>query len=238
MYGRPPFLRTARRLADTARALALCVLVQAVWLAGCQGVPGRQANFERCLSGERACREADLTPEELARLAEWHRRRHLEDCLAQGRCNEALLSPVERARVHAVARQANLDACLRGEAACRVEFLDDDQKAVARDAALARNVDHCLAGIALCDTSLLTAAQRDAVRQAYLDRNFTGCMNAVGTLVACNREDLTPQQRALVDRRDIAVNRYVCANALMGCDESLLAADQGPAVAAEGANPR
>lgn len=92
---------------------------------------------------------------------------------------------------------------------------------------MARNADHCLAGIALCDDSLLTVAQRDAVRLAYLDRNFTGCMNAVGTLVACNRDDLTPQQRALVDRRNIAVNQYLCAHALLGCDESLLAADDG-----------
>ena len=51
-------------------------------------------------------------------------------------------------------------------------------------------------------------------------------MNAVGTLVSCNRNDLSTEQRELVNRRNLTLNLYVCTYALMGCDERLLTAEQ------------
>jgi hypothetical protein len=83
-----------------------------------------------------------------------------------------------------------------------------------------------MSGLTGCDESRLTEPERAAMREAYSQRNFSGCMNTVGTLVRCSPEDLSEAQRELVERRNRAANLYVCAHALIGCDETLLSEDQ------------
>jgi hypothetical protein len=59
-----------------------------------------------------------------------------------------------------------------------------------------------------------------------LERNYLGCLHAVGTLVSCNPDDLSPEQRERVRRRNLAANLYACLYAIFGCDESLLTLEQ------------
>jgi hypothetical protein len=51
-------------------------------------------------------------------------------------------------------------------------------------------------------------------------------MNAVGTLVSCNPQDLSAEQRDSVERRNLSVNAFLCSNAMFGCDVDLLTAEQ------------
>jgi hypothetical protein len=172
-----------------------------------------------------------LSAGEQQRVFEARSRQHLRDCLAGWRCNEATLTAEERQRVQASVAQLNFEACLKGEANCRNDLLSNKERLEVERAAALRNVELCMSGLAACDEVALTDPQRTAAWQAYSDRNFAGCMNAVGTLVRCNRDDLSPEQKIQVDRRNLAVNFYVCANALLGCNPDLLTPDQRDRIA-------
>ena len=89
-----------------------------------------------------------------------------------------------------------------------------------------------MSGLTACNEVVLTDSQRAAAWQAYSDRNFASCMNAVGTLVSCNRDDLSAEQKAQVDRRNLAVNFYVCTNSLLGRNPDLLTPEQRDRIAA------
>ena len=154
-------------------------------------------------------------------------RQHFRDCLAGLRCNAALLSWQEQHRVRLAVSQLNFQACISGEAACSKDALTDDQRADQ-----SRNFEACLGGLTSCNPALLGEVQRTSVREAYEQRNFSGCMNTVGTLVRCNLDVLSPEQQDLVRRRNLAVNLFLCTNAVLGCDESLLTPEQRARIAA------
>jgi hypothetical protein len=84
---------------------------------------------------------------------------------------------------------------LKGEASCRNDLLNEEERIEVERAAALRNVELCMSGLTACNEVALTDPQRAAAWQAYSDRNFAGCMNAVGTLVSCNRDDLSVEQR-------------------------------------------
>ena len=183
-------------------------------------------NFDRCLADERGCNASLLTDDEQQRLFELKGQQHFQDCLAGLRCNVSLLSEQERHQARMAFSQLNFQACLRGEAACRKEALSDDQRIEVQQADRLRNFEACLGGLTRCDEALLGESQFAAVRDAYAQRNFSGCMNTVGTLVGCNLDDLSDEQRALVRRRNLAVNLFLCANAILGCNDGLLTPEQ------------
>ena len=128
--------------------------------------------------------------------------------------------------VRTAVSQLNFQACFRGEAACREEALTDEQRNEVQQADRLRNFEACLGGLTRCSEAMLSEAQLAEVRDAYAQRNFSGCMNTVGTLVGCNPDDLSAEQRDLVTRRNLAVNLFLCANAILGCDERLLTPEQ------------
>ena len=200
-------------------------------LTACAADSSRRGNLERCLAGDLYCDASLLSAGEQQRVFEARSRQHLRDCLAGWRCNEATLTAEERQRVHASVAQLNFEACLKGEANCRNALLNDDERIEIERAAALRNVERCMSGLTACNEVALTDPQRVAAWQAYSERNFAGCMNAVGTLVSCNRDSLSAEQKAEVDRRNLAVNFYVCANALLGCNPDLLTPDQRDRIA-------
>lgn len=194
--------------------------------AACSVDATRQANFERCLANDRACDASLLTVADEQRLFDLHREQHFQDCLGGMRCNESVLSEQELREVHSAVAELNFDACLKGEASCRLPALTDLQRTEVDEAARARNLELCVGGLTGCDESALTPSQRMAARTAYLQRNFSGCMNTVGTLVRCNPEDLSKEQRELVRLRNLSANLYVCSSGIPGCDERMLTSEQ------------
>lgn len=195
-------------------------------LLGCAADPATQANFRDCLADEYTCNSALLTEEQTRQLIEVRRPQHFLDCLAGRRCNESLLDPAELGQARQAAVQRSFAACLRGEADCRTELLDDNQRMQVDRAGNSRNFMYCVSGLSACDPGTLTPEQAASARAAYLQRNFAGCMNSVGTLLRCNAGDLTVEQRELVLRRNVAVNFYICSNALIGCNDALLTPEQ------------
>jgi len=198
----------------------------ALVLCGCVTAPAVRSNFERCLADDYTCNSTLLTAEETERLIEARGPEHFLDCLAGRRCNESLLSEAELAQVRAATGQINFESCLRGEAVCSRENLSEGQRSEVAQAGNARNFMYCLSGLSACDRSTLTETQTAAAHSAYLQRNFAGCMNSVGTLLSCNPDDLSTEQRDLVRKRNLAVNLYVCSNALIGCVDELLTPQQ------------
>lgn len=209
-----------------ARWAILASLFFAALLCACGSPHAGRANFERCLASDRGCDTALLSAGERQRIWDVENEKHFQDCLAGLRCNERALSGDERHQVRAAAAKRNLSACLGGEADCRRDALAEDERAKVRKADAERNFRYCLGGLTACDAAALTDSQRSAVRAAYLERNYSGCMNAVGTLVNCNPADLSSEQRERVRLRNLEANAYICANALMGCDEALLTPEQ------------
>lgn len=112
-----------------------------------------------------------------------------------------------------------------------MEALTDAERPVVEDTLRARNMDLCRNGLAHCNADLLDDEGKAAARDAYLARNFISCMNTVGTLVPCRPEDLSHGQREQVRQRNLAANRYVCRLGIMGCDESLLTAEERESLA-------
>lgn len=218
--------RSARVLAALLSGLFLLAL------GGCTTNAARKANFDRCLANERSCEASLLTAVEQQRLFDLKSQQHFQDCLAGLRCNAALLGEQEQRQVRMAVSQLNFKACLRGEAACREEALTDGQRVEVRQADRLRNFEACLGGLTGCNEAMLSEAQLAAVRDAYAQRNFSGCMNTVGTLVGCNPDDLSGEQRDLVKRRNLAVNLFLCANAILGCDERSLTPEQRARIAA------
>ena len=159
-------------------------------------------------------------------------RQHFQDCLAGLRCNLSVLSEQEQRQAHMAFSQLNFQTCFRGEAACREEALSVDQRIEVQHADRLRNFEACLGGLTRCDEAMLSESQLAAVRDAYAQRNFSGCMNTVGTLVGCNLDDLSDEQRGLVRRRNLAVNLFLCGNAILGCNDSLLTPEQRARLAA------
>jgi len=129
------------------------------------------------------------------------------------------------------ARKANFDRCLANERSCDASLLTASEQQRLFDLKSQQHFQDCLAGLR-CNAALLSEAQLAAVRDAYAQRTFSGCMNTVGTLVGCNPDDLSAEQRDLVRRRNLAVNFFLCANAILGCDESLLTSEQRARIAA------
>ncbi len=207
----------AALLALSGLALSLC---------GCSAHSGLTANFAHCLANERSCEESRLSATEQEHIAESRRQQHLQDCLARQRCNEGSLSEQELRQVREAVARLNNEACLRAEADCDERLLTERQRLGVQAAMRLRNKENCMAGLVTCEETLLSATELTQMRAAYEERNFSGCMNAVGTLVQCNPEDLTAEQREMVNRRAIAANYFLCANAAFGCVESLLTEDQ------------
>lgn len=218
--------RMTPRCGNALTPWACAVLVAASMLTGCSADPSRQANLAHCLADDRDCDASLLTDEQRQQIDERQSARHFEDCLAGLRCNELTLSEEQRRQVRDAVAQINLQACLKGEAGCTRSSLTGTQLAAVEENDAARNLVRCMSGLTGCDESRLTDTERRAMREAYTQRNFSGCMNTVGTLVRCSPEDLSDAQRELVERRNRAANLYVCANALLGCDERLLTDDQ------------
>lgn len=200
--------------------------VFAASLSSCAGTPEPRTNFDSCLADEYACNPALLTAAQAEQLIEARGPQHFLDCLAARRCNEARLSEAELVQVRRAVALLNFEACLKGEATCDSKSLSAEQRGQVEQAGGLRNFMYCLSGLSACDPYALTDDQRTASRDAYLQRNFAGCMNSVGTLLSCNPDDLSTAQRDLVQRRNLAVNFYVCSNALIGCVEDLLTAEQ------------
>lgn len=208
-------------------------------LAACSTDAPRKANLQRCLADEPYCDVSVLSDAEHQQVLDSISRRHFQDCLAGLRCNEALLTEPEQQQVRLSVAQLNFQACLRGEGTCRESLLTEQQRREVEQIGDHRNLEFCIAGLTSCNEAALTDPQRAAAWEAYSQRNFAGCMNAVGTLVTCNRSDLSAEQRALVDRRNLAVNVFVCSNALMGCNQDLLTPEQRDRIATiRGAQPR
>lgn len=205
-----------------------CALLAAC--AACSVDATRQSNFERCLSNDRACDASLLTVAEEQRLFDLHREQHFQDFLSGMRCNESVLSERELGEVHRAVAELNFEACLRGEASCRLPALTEPQRTEVDQAARTRNFELCVGGLTGCDESALTQSQLTAARTAYLQRNFSGCMNTVGTLVRCNPEDLSKEQRERVRLRNLSANLYVCSNGIPGCDERMLTSEQRNAI--------
>lgn len=212
--------RSARVLAALLSGLLLLAL------GACATNTARKSNFDRCLANERSCDASLLTAGEQQRLFDLRSQQHLQDCLAGMRCNTALLSEQEQRQVRMAVSQSNFQACFRGEAECREAALTDEQHIEVQQANRLRNFEACLGGLTRCNEAMLSEAQLAAVREAHSQRNFSGCMNTVGTLVGCNPHDLAADQRDLVRRRNLAVNLFLCANAILSCDESLLTPEQ------------
>jgi len=210
-------------------------LIAAATLGACAG-PAQRSNLERCLANDYTCNPALLTETETQRLIDADTPLHFQDCLAGRRCNETLLDEPELRQVRQAVAQLNFQACVNGEAGCRQWMLTGAQREETGRAEGARNFGFCLSGISECDPSTLTDSQRAAAREAWLQRNFAACMNSVGTLLPCNRAELSAEQLELVDRRNLAVNLYICSNALIGCNEGLLTEEQRVAVQAEKSN--
>jgi len=225
---------TSRTILPPLRSFTVLVLagVSVLTLSACATSNTGKSNFNRCLADERGCNPALLTDVEQQRLFELTNRQHFQDCLAGLRCNMALLSEQERHQAQMAIAQLNFQTCIRGEAACREEALSEQQQVEFRQVDRLRNFEACLGGLTRCNEALLSGAQLAAVRDAYAQRNFSGCMNTVGTLVGCNHDDLSAEQRDLVRRRNLAVNLFLCASAILGCDERLLTPEQRARIAA------
>lgn len=217
--------RWTRVLAATLSGLLLA-------LGACTTNVARKANFDRCLANERSCDASLLTAGEQQGLFDLKSQQHFQDCLGGLRCNAALLSVQEQRQVRTTVSQLNFQACFRGEASCREEALTDEQRIEVRRADQLRNFEACLGGLTRCRETFLSEAQLAAVRHAYAQRNFSGCMNSVGTLVGCNPDDLSAEQAELVRRRNLAVNLFLCANAILGCNDTLLTPEQRARIAA------
>jgi len=221
------------RARHSARVLAALLSGLILFALGaCTTNTARKANFDRCLANERSCEASLLTTSEQQRLFELKSQQHFQDCLAGLRCNTALLSEQEQRQVRLATSQLNFQACFRGEASCRVAMLTDEQGIDVQQADRLRNFEACLGGLTRCNEAMLSEAQLAAVRDAYAQRNFSGCMNTVGTLVGCNPDDLSAEQRELVRRRNLAVNLFLCVTAILGCNESLLTPEQRARIAA------
>jgi hypothetical protein len=201
-------------------------------LGACATISAQEANFDRCLANERSCDASLLTAGEQQRLFDLKSQQHFKDCLAGMRCNSAFLTEQEQRQVRMTVSQLNFHACIRGEAGCREKALTDEQRIEVWQADRFRNFEACLGGLTRCNETMLSQAQLTSVRDAYAQRNFSGCMNTVGTLVGCNPDDLSSEQRDLVTRRNLAVNLFLCASAILGCDESLLTPEQRARIAA------
>ncbi len=205
----------------------VCLAFTGVLLLGACATPAeRTSNFAICLANERACAESALSAQERQRIAEVHRQQHFQDCLARQRCNEMSLSKRELLQVREAVARLNTQACLRAEATCDARLLTEAQRTEVQEAMRQRNKESCLAGLIACKEDALSAEERAAVRVAYAERNFSGCMNTVGTLVQCNREDLTSEQLEMVRRRNLAANYFLCATGAFGCIENLLTEEQ------------
>jgi hypothetical protein len=163
---------------------------------------------------------------EQQRIADSQRQQHFQDCLSRQRCNEGSLSQQELRQVREAVARLNHEACLRAEAACDERLLTDAQRLGVEEAMRLRNKENCMAGLITCEEAALSTAELAQMRSAYAQRNFSGCMNTVGTLVQCNPEDLTGEQRELVRRRSLAANFFLCASAAFGCDARLLTDEQ------------
>ena len=200
----------------------LFAMILALGAQGCTEASVREGNYDRCLKNDRACDMSALNAQEKRRLADTLAQQHFQDCMARLRCNETLLDAREREAVRQSVAQMNYQSCLRAEADCDERLLTDEQRAQVTDAGKARNREACLAGLVSCRDYELTAEEQAAARDAYTQRNFSGCMNTVGTLVQCNPEDLTPEQRASVEQRNRAVNYFLCSTGAFGCDQRLL----------------
>ena len=120
----------------------------------------------------------------------------------------------------------NYQACLRGESGCVTAVLSDEERAKVDTTERTRNFDRCVSGLASCRRWSLSPTQLVVVREAYLHRNFAACLNSVGTLLHCSPDELTAAQSIQVRERKLAVNLYICANALMGCVEDWLNPEQ------------
>jgi hypothetical protein len=211
----------------SSRDALLCLLsALLVSLVGCAAQSGGASNYERCLANERSCDEPRLSAMEREHIAESRRKRHFQDCLARLRCNEGSLSEQELRQVRETVSRLNFEACLRGEAACDERLLEDAERTAVYEAMRIRNKGNCMAGLVTCEEYYLNDTELAQMRAAYAQRNFSGCMNTVGTLVQCNPEDLTDEQREQVKRRQLAANYFLCANAAFGCVESLLTEEQ------------
>jgi hypothetical protein len=209
---------------------AVAAIMAAAWLsAGCSA-PEERTNFQHCLADDYRCNSALLGPEETQKLIEVRAPQHFLECLQGLRCNDAILSEPQLRQVRQARAQRNFEACLKGDADCRRDLLDDAQRAQVEQAGESRNFMYCVSGLSACDEAALTAEQQAAAREAYLQRNFSGCMNSVGTLLRCNSDDLSAEQRDLVHERNVAVNFWICSHALLGCDDALLTPDQRAAM--------
>lgn len=210
------------------KSFGLALLASLLWFAlgACSTSAARKADFDRCLADERFCDASLLTAAEQHLLFDLRSQQHFRDCLAGLRCNAALLSGQEQHQVRMAVSQLNFQACISGEAACRKDALTDEQRGEVQLADQLRNFEACLGGLTSCNEALLSEVQRTSVREAYEQRNFSGCMNTVGTLVGCNPDDLSAEQSELVRRRNLGVNLFLCANAILGCDKSLLTPEQ------------
>ena len=216
------------------RSLPLaCFVVLLFAFNACSTQIPRQTNFDRCLANDRACDASLLTATEQQRLFDIQSQQHFQDCLAWLRCNESLLSEQERRQVRKAVAQLNFEACLKGEATCQEQILTGAQRAEVDQANRVRNFEICLGGLTGCDEGTLTESQLVAAHEAYLQRNFSGCMNTVGTLVRCNPEDLSSEQRELVRKRNLTANLYVCSNGIPGCDERMRTPEQRTQIKAE-----
>ena len=223
----------ANRASCSSRVLAVLLSGLLPFASGaCTTNTARKANFDRCLSNERSCEASLLTAGEQQRVLDLKNQQHFRDCLEGLRCNTALLSEREQRQVRLAVSQLNFQTCFRGGATCREDALTEEQRIEVRQSDRLRNFDACLGGLTRCNETKLSEAQLAAVRDAYAQRNFSGCMNTVGTLVGCNPDDLSDEQRDLVRRRNLAVNLFLCASAILGCNESLLTPEQRARIAA------
>ncbi|HKQ24002.1 MAG TPA: hypothetical protein VJT81_06120 [Burkholderiales bacterium] len=214
---------------DLARLVSGLILLG---LVACTTTSAQKVNFDRCAANERSCDESLLTAGEQRHLFDLKSQQHFKDCLAGMRCNPAFLSEQEQHQVRITVSQLNFQACIRGDAACREKTLTAEQRIEVWQADRLRNFDACLGGLTRCNETMLSQTQLASVREAYAQRNFSGCMNTVGTLVGCNPDDLSSEQRDLVTRRNLAVNLFLCVSAILGCDESLLTSEQRARIAA------
>jgi hypothetical protein len=204
----------------------LRIALMTACLAGCAGGNPRPSNLENCLEDKRGCMESRLSLAEHETLIQVRHQRHFQECMEGRRCDLESLDAVQRRKVQEALSRFNYQACLRGESSCVFAGLSDEEKTKVAAAETARNLDRCVNGLASCKQWALSSIQLVAVREAYLHRNFAACLNGVGTLLRCNPDDLTTAQSIQVRERRLAVNIYICANALMGCVEDWLTPEQ------------
>lgn len=215
-----------RGMAACGKRKRFWIALMAVGVAGCAGGGAKQSNLEDCQEDKRGCMESRLSLAEHEKLMQVRFQRHYQECMEGRRCNLESLDAAKRRKVHEAVSRFNYQACLRGESGCVTAVLSDEERAKVDTTERTRNFDRCVSGLASCRRWSLSPTQLVVVREAYLHRNFAACLNSVGTLLHCSPDELTAAQSIQVRERKLAVNLYICANALMGCVEDWLNPEQ------------